>query len=213
MTDIPHFTKDTLAFLNALKANNTRDWFGAHKQDYEGYVKAPAAAFADQMTAALGDLTGHSYASKVYRIHRDIRFSKDKTPYKLNIHMSFSPGGTAPSWMFGLGIDKLSLGVGVWAYEGDDLEAFRQRILGAEGPKIAAVLSQLRADGSRLSDPALKRVPNGYDKAHPHADLLRYKGLAGWRDYPTSFATDPALVARVTNEFKRLRPLFDLLAP
>ncbi|MFV2054175.1 DUF2461 domain-containing protein [Aliiroseovarius sp. YM-037] len=208
------FTRKTLGFLDDLSAHNDRDWFKDHKAIYEAEIKAPALAFGDQTAAALEAMTGLTHTPKLFRIHRDVRFSKDKTPYNTHVHMSFAPDTgqeTPPVWMFGLGLKNLSLGVGIFGFGKQMLEDFRARVVGADGAKIAAMLRDLEASGARISEPALKRVPAGYDKDHPHAELLRYKGIAAWRDLDRSAAIGDDLPDRTVAEFTSMRPLFDYL--
>ncbi len=75
------------AFLGELSSNNTRDWFTAHKTRYESKLKAPALLFLDQVAHDLGRSTGQSLRPKLFRAHRDVRFSKDKTPYHTHLNM------------------------------------------------------------------------------------------------------------------------------
>ena len=76
------FPKETLSFLKNLKTNNNRDWFTKHKTDYEQTIKKPAEEFCPLMTEALSDLTGLPHKAKIFRIYRDVRFSKNKAPYQ-----------------------------------------------------------------------------------------------------------------------------------
>ena len=92
-TGFSGFSDETLAFLNGLKANNSRDWFDANRKSYEAAVKAPSKAFSDIMAGELERLTGTAQKPKIFRINRDIRFSKDKTPYNTHIHISWMPVG------------------------------------------------------------------------------------------------------------------------
>ncbi len=214
-SDFQRFSEAALLFLSDLKANNTRDWFAANKTVYETEIKAPAAAFCDVMTAELQRLTGQVHSAKVFRIYRDVRFSKDKTPYNTHLHIAFTPQSelaSPPMWFFGLGLEKLSLGCGVFSFDPATLEQFRARVTGPDGDKIAGVLADLWDAGMRLHEPELKRVPNGYPKDHPHADLLRHKGLSAWTDLDDrSIITRPDGVRRCMAEFERLKPLFDML--
>lgn len=216
MTVTNPLSPETLAFLKALKANNTREWFAANKADYEAHLKAPAAHFADQMAAALGALTGQAHSSKIFRIHRDVRFSKDKTPYNAHLHIAFTPTGQSgqpPMWFFGLSPGGLSLGCGVFQYDKAALTDFRAAMAGQAGADLIALTAKLRAEGVRLGDPALKRVPAGYDKDHPNAEALRRKGFAAWRDLPDpAFALQPDLAVRVTDLLRPLMPVFLLLS-
>jgi len=122
------FPKEGLTFLAKLKRNNTREWFTKHKPLYQETVEAPAKAFAFEMEELLATLTKRPMSSKVFRIYRDVRFSKDKTPYNTHIHMSFfstdgntGECGAQPAFHFGLEPKKLTLGIGNFGFPKDVL--------------------------------------------------------------------------------------------
>ncbi len=217
MTDLKFagFSPAALGFLDDLKVNNTRDWFAANKTTYETEIKRPAASFCETMSGQLTKLTGRDHKAKVYRIHRDVRFSKDKTPYNAHLHISFEPESnlqSPPMWFFGLGTEKLSLGCGVFGFDKAELDLFRSRVTAPTGGEIAETLGGLEKAGARMSEPQLKRVPHGYPKDHPRSDLLRHKGLASWLDHENrSWVTKPEMMSLCLKEFKKLYPIFDLL--
>jgi uncharacterized protein (TIGR02453 family) len=164
------------------------------------------------MAAALDDLTGKPHGHKIFRVHRDVRFSKDKTPYNAYLRIAFIPKTGVPSWFFGFDPDKLGLGTGVFAFDKADLHRFRERILGSEGAELVRVMDELEGCGIRFGEPDLKRVPAGLPKDHPREKLLRYKGLSAWVDHP-----DPTWIAKrdvvdaCMADFARLKPVFDWL--
>jgi sugar phosphate isomerase/epimerase len=106
-------SRDTIDFLGRLRVNNDRQWFEAHRTDYDAHVKRPGEAFASALAGQLEAATGEPHDCRIFRIHRDVRFSKDKTPYNAHLHISFSPDGGCkeggPAWMFGLDPDGLTL--------------------------------------------------------------------------------------------------------
>ncbi len=217
MTQIPFtgFSACTITFMKQLKADNNRDWFQTRKKVIEEDYKTPALAFSTTMTEQLHSMTGLSHTSKLFRIHRDVRFSKDKTPYNTHMHISFTPEhpmANPPCWFFGLDTEKLTLGCGIFGFEATQLQTFRSRIDGPEGDEIAAILQGLIQNGARLDEPELKRIPSGYAKDHPHEALLRRKGLAVWSDLgDVSAALDKYLITTCRTEFDNLKPVFDLL--
>ncbi|MCV3270733.1 DUF2461 domain-containing protein [Roseobacter sinensis] len=215
MTAFDHFSPAALTFLRDLKANNRRDWFQANKPVYEAEIRDPAKHFGVAMSAALEALTGAPHLPKIYRINRDIRFSKDKTPYNTHLHLSFAPQpatANTPMWFFGLNTEKLSLGCGVFQFDKPGLAAFRARVSGTAGAQLIDLTARLAGKGVRVSPPELKRVPPGFDAAHPHSEVLRRKGFAAWIDLPdTRFVTAPGLVKRTTQALERLHPVFDIL--
>ncbi len=209
------FPPETVEFLKALNANNNRDWFQANKKTYEQDYKKPARTFSAAMTGELELLTGIPHSSMVFRINRDLRFSKDKTPYNAHLHISFIPKcdqASPPCWFFGLDTERLTLGAGVFGFDKTLLEAFRDRINSPDGDVLEKHLKSLRSEGIRISDPDLQRVPAGYPKDHRHADLLRHKGLSAWSDFQgTDAAIGNGMMTSCLNAFTRLRPLFDWL--
>lgn len=216
MRDFDHFDPEALRFLDDLNANNTREWFAANKKTYETQIKHPAAAFAEALAISLGDLVGVGHTPKVFRIHRDVRFSKDKTPYNTHVHISFTPDvaqETPPMWFFGLDTKKLTLGCGVFGFEKAALNAFRDDMAGPRGVELIQLAKALGALGLRISEPALKTVPRGYDKDHPNAEALRRKGFSAWKDIQDrAFVTQPNLVRDCIKEFEQLLPVYRFLS-
>jgi len=209
------FPKEAVKFLSDLKANNSRDWFTANKATYESAIKGPAAEFCEAMSGKLEKSTGAPCKSKVFRIHRDLRFSKDKTPYNAHLHISFTPEtglASPPCWFFGLEPERIVVGAGTFGFDKQALEAYRERIDGPDGKKLVKLFEKLAGQGARTGEPDLKRVPSGYAQNHPHADLLRRKGLSAWLDMEdTKTASSPDFVATCQAKFKTLRPLYDWL--
>ncbi|MGI9508310.1 MAG: DUF2461 domain-containing protein [Geminicoccaceae bacterium] len=211
----PGFPKEAISFLRELRAHNERAWFNERKSIYEREIKLPAKAFSTVMAARLEDLTAKRHGYKIFRIHRDVRFSKDKTPYNTHLHIAFIPEhGQAkpPCWFFGLDPEKLTLGAGIFAFDKGGLERYRKRVLDGDGAALADMMGKLERQGARFGKPDLKRVPSGYPKDHPEADLLRYKGLSAWIDHPDpNAATKPDLTDGCTADFARLKPVFGWL--
>jgi len=177
---------ELVQFLAELRQNNEKAWFDANRKRYETVMKKPANAFADALCGELDAATGLSHGIKVFRIHRDIRFSKDKTPYNSHLHIAFFPEtdeACRSAWMFGLEPEALALGLGSMEFPKELLERWRERVSGPDGEALAGLLAAHEARGARLSDPALKRVPAPYPQDHPRADLLRRKGLSVWIDH------------------------------
>jgi uncharacterized protein (TIGR02453 family) len=132
------------------------------------------------MAAELARLTGRSLQPKVYRINRDVRFSKDKSPYNTHLHMLWSTGAEdRPGWFFAVSPEDVSLSTGVMGFTPGGLDWVRHAIADEPGPWLSAVAA-IRTEGGTLGDwgePPLKRVPKPWDDAHPAADLLRRKSL------------------------------------
>ena len=209
------FPPETVPFLNDLKANNNREWFNAHKATYASALKQPAETFVDVLRPHLEQLAGETLKGKIYRIHRDVRFSKDKTPYKPHLHISFMPpshGETPIGWFFALETDRLILGAGAFQFGKQDLVTWRDRVAGPDGAQLSTLIDDLRQSGARVSEPSLKRVPSGFDKDHPREALLRCKGFSVWQDImDTGLAERPDLVPVIVAGFQTFRPVMGWL--
>lgn len=202
--------KDARSFLNALAENNTRDWFLNHKDQYERDLKHPALALLDTVAAPLEKQTGQVPSTKLFRPQRDVRFSKDKTPYHIHLHMLWSTPPTA--FFFGIGRDYLSVGCGLMRFDKDTLTHWRAAVDSAKGPTIQSEVDRLIAANARIDKPELKRVPAPYDKDHARAELLRRKSLTVWFDLLEDNITKDGLVATLEATFQKLQPLNAMLS-
>lgn len=171
------FSRETLCFLNDLKDHNNRDWFQSQKPRYDAQVKSASKAFTATLATLLSDRYGTNVTAKIFRINRDLRFSKDKTPYNAHVHMSFRDPEADAAWMIGLEVDRLALGYGAFAFDPARLARWREQVSGPAGERLCSLL---RDRPIRLDPPELKRVPPPYATDHPAADLLRRKGFAVW---------------------------------
>ena len=171
---------DARRFFAELQANNTKDWFEANKPRYTDRVRKPAEALGEVMAAELGRLTGRTLSSKVYRINRDVRFSKDKSPYNTHLHMLWSFGAEdRPGWFLAVSPAAVSFSTGVMGFTGEGLDWVRHAIADDPQPWLNAVQRLRPLDGGLADwgEPPLKRVPKPWDEANPAADLLRRKSL------------------------------------
>ncbi len=206
------FTSDTLKFLRDLKANNSRDWFNDNKAWYGAAWKAPAEAFIKSMCFRLQIETDAPHDAKLFRIHRDVRFSKDKTPYNSHLHILFRREGSQAGLFFGLQTDRLVLGAGMMGFDKGQLAAYREAVGGAAGDTLKRDLDQLLDDGGRMNDPELARIPKPYDKAHPRGDLLRRKSLTIWYDHDDpSRVENPDLIDLCATRYATYQPLSEWL--
>ena len=188
-SDTSGFQAGTFQFLRDLAENNSRDWFEAHKAEYQSFVKKPADAFRPALAEALGALAGREMKSKQFRINRDLRFSKDKTPYNTHIRMAFWPAGAAfdgrdaqpPSFFLSIEADHIRLGTGCMAFSKPVLGAFLQALETGRGDQITGLLFDLEAQGFERSEPDLVKPPRGFPKDHAFGDLARHKGLGMWK--------------------------------
>lgn len=170
---------DAFVFLNELEQNNSRVWFQTHKTRYDTQIKRPSEWLMGDVAQWLAARHGTRPKAKLFRPHRDVRFSEDKSPYHTHLHMLwFLPDGR--SWMVGISPTYATAGCGIMAFERPQLDHYRAAIDSSAGAEIAALLA---SSNWRLEPPALKRVPAPYPADHPHADLLRRKGLVAWHDH------------------------------
>lgn len=200
---------DAQKFVRALARDNTRDWFLAHKADYDTKLRAPALVLLDEMTPKLAKLSGCSVTPKLFRANRDVRFSKDKTPYKTHLHMMWTvETGTRqnPVMFFGIDPDSITVGTGMMEFSKDVLADWR-KMVDLDGAYIASKLMQVTDKGYARWEPKLKRVPSPFDKAHPYGDLLRHKGMV----VTGNPALTSDLVANLDAAFTDLWPLSDML--
>ncbi|MBP0481354.1 TIGR02453 family protein [Sagittula salina] len=196
---------DARAFLAELGHDNTRAWFGANKARYDSQLKRPAERLlADVALWLAADLGAHP-RTKLFRPHRDMRFTEDKTPYHTHLHMMWSlPDGRA--WMLGIAPDYATLGAGVMTFSTPQQERYLAAVASAGGKALPALLTGWRSD-----DPTLDHVPAPYPEDHPRAGLLRHTGLVAWADNLEEDLTRDPYTA-ITGTMSRARPLMDWLA-
>ncbi len=179
------FTKETFRFLKDLEGNNSKDWFEANRARFDDHLKAPAldmiAALADRIAAldpalkAVPKLNG-----SLRRINRDVRFSKDKSPYNARLHMIFYAGDKAiggPGMHVVLTPTGVGYGGGHFGIEPGRLAELRARIAGPDGAGLVEALEQAGTAGCTMGEPDLVRVPKGFEAEGRRAELLRYKSF------------------------------------
>lgn len=169
-------------FFKELAANNTKPFYEERKDFYVSEIKKPAELLADLLAEDVARITGVAHKPKLFRIHRDVRFSKDKTPYNAHLHLMWSQREEGkPAWFFGSSPEYLIVGVGVMGLQKERLTAYRA-FVDKRGDELQPALDKARASvGAEVSDwgpEPLKRVPKPYDPEHPHGDLLKRKALA-----------------------------------
>ncbi len=206
------FTTETLDFLNGLAAHNDRDWFMPRKALYERAVKAPAEAFVESVQPELEALADRPLKAKVFRIYRDVRFSRDKRPYNAYVRIGWSPSdgeGHLPGWYFSLEPGKLFLGVGVFDLDARPLDAYRAAVADdRSGGELTALLAKLAKAGAAPQGAALKRTPAPYPQDHPRSDLLRRKGLTvWWETSDPDEMTGGSVVERSLRTFRAVAPV------
>ena len=193
---------EALEFYDGLLADNSKTYWTANKSTYDDKVRAPMVALLEELEPEFGP-------AKVYRPHRDVRFSKDKSPYKTQIAASFERGG-----YIRLSADGLGAGSGMYMFTPEQVQRWREAVADDKsGKPLVKVLDELRAkDIGVSSHDSLTRVPAGYPKEHPRAELLRYKDLVAWRDWPVAAWLGTAKArTRIEEFFRTCAPLNDWL--
>lgn len=188
-------------FYDDLEVDNTRSFWEAHKAVYESAVKRPMVA----LTAALAGEFGEA---KVFRPHRDVRFAKDKTPYKTH-QGAFVAAGPATGWYVEIAPQGMRVGAGYYEAAGPRLAAVRDAVADDKtGPALERILSKLGKDGFEISGERLKTTPRGYDADHPRIELLRHKQLLAGKPYGfADYIHTPGLVDQVRADWRSLKPL------
>ena len=181
----PYFTAEGMSFLNKLEKNNNRDWFHEHKSDYESLIRTPALNFIDDMENDLAHLSPHflAVAKKVggslMRVHRDVRFGRDKSPYKTNIGIQFrhemGKDVHAPGFYLHVEPGDCFIGVGIWRPDSTALGKIRDAIIERDKYWLTAINDKKFKKNFVLSGESLKTAPRGYDKEHPLITDLRRK--------------------------------------
>ncbi|MFH1373999.1 MAG: DUF2461 domain-containing protein [bacterium] len=213
------FPKESVGFLLALARNNQRLWFQRHRDEYADNLLAPAADFVAVMGERLRRISPHVVAipkidQSIFRIHRDCRFSKDKSPYKthLGIWMWEGDGGKNGNsgFYFHLEPPNLMLGVGMYIFHKPMLQEYRDSVVHSRyGPALTRALAAVRRSGPyTIGGKRYVRTPRGYDPQHKRAELLLYGGL--WAGLETPIPKElytPKIVDYCYNHFKNMLPL------
>jgi uncharacterized protein (TIGR02453 family) len=218
-TAAPRFTADTLKFLRALKRNNRREWFNAHRDDYETHVRQPMTVVVERLAHDFRDFAPELVASpkvSMYRIYRDTRFSENKTPYKTHIAAVFPPRGLpkheGAGVYFHVSPDEVWIGGGMYAPQTPQLHAVREHI----AANVRQLRSIVESPGFRrrvgaLEGERLQRVPRGFPKDHPAADYLKFRQFLAGADLPPETATSPRFYGTLLDVFQQIVPLVRFL--
>jgi uncharacterized protein (TIGR02453 family) len=216
---MPTFTADTLKFLRALKRNNRREWFLAHRDQYEAHVRAPMVATIEQLAHDLRrfapDLVADPRRS-LYRIYRDVRFSPDKAPYKTHVAAIFPcrdlPKHEGAGLYFHIAPDEAWIGGGLYAPQTPQLHAVREHIAAnirrfesiVESPAFRRTVGGLHGD-------RLQRVPLGFAKDHPAAEYLKFRQFLAGREIAPEAATRSGFYRTLLTTFTQIAPLVRFL--
>jgi len=208
------FQKNSFKFLKDLQKNNNRDWFTEHKPTFVDIQKQVKELFLEMQ----GNLEKHDDIDKmkIYRIYRDVRFSKDKTPYNPRLAMSFSRLGKHLRGGYFLQIKpgESFLGGGFWQPEKEDLLRIRKEIE-QDATEFREILEEkefVKYFGGKFEGEELKSAPRGFDKEHNDIDLLRKKAFIAIRNFTDEEILSPNFLQEFDNTSKALRPFFNLFS-
>jgi len=193
---------EALEFYEGLSADNSKTFWTAHLEVYEKHVRQPM----EELLAALEPEFG---PGKIFRPYRDVRFSKDKSPYKTHLGAWLSAGGYIQ-----LSADGLAAGSGMYQMSPRQLERYRRAVADdRSGRQLAQIVSKLRKSGITVdAHDVLKTGPKGYPKDHPRIELLRYKGLISWKQWPVgAWLGTRKAKERLVGFLRTSKPLHDWL--
>jgi uncharacterized protein (TIGR02453 family) len=201
MVEFNGFPKELNSFFKNLKKNNAKVWFDNHRQEYEEFVKTPSMAFVVAMGKELKKISPDIQAipkvnKSLFRINRDVRFSKDKSPYKTHLALLFWEGGNkrmeSPGFYFHVEDNNVLIGTGIYMFSRTQLDTYRQSVIDTKlGPDLHKTIQKIRKNGYQMWGEHYKRVPRGFDPTHKYADYLKYNGLTAMVEMkiPKSFYT------------------------
>jgi uncharacterized protein (TIGR02453 family) len=197
------FPPEAFAFYEGLEADNGKAYWTAHKTVFESSISGPLQELLDELEPAFG-------VAKMFRPYRDVRFSKDKSPYKTRQYAVIHSGAAGIQGLY-IGIDADGLHLGGGMYQASTEQARRMRTAidaDVTGRELRKILDGLLRKGFELAGEQLKRVPKPWDDTHPRADLLRYKSLTAHFHYaPDAGLNTPKAKTEVVSRWKALGPL------
>jgi uncharacterized protein (TIGR02453 family) len=192
------FPKEGLKFLADLEAHNEREWFKANKAVFDRALLEPMQELVDELGPG-----------KVFRIYRDVRFSRDKSPYKTWMAATISGG------YISLTADSVGMATGAYMLDGGALAKFRDAVVeDASGKKLQKIADTLQGKGYEVgAHETLKTAPRGYPKDHPRESLLRQKGIYAHKSWPVGkWVQTREVVDRIKSVIKDAKPLNEWLA-
>jgi uncharacterized protein (TIGR02453 family) len=193
---------EALEFYEGLTADNSKSYWTAHLNVYETQVRGPM----EELLAALEPEFG---AGKIFRPYRDVRFSKDKSPYKTHLAAWLAGGGYLQ-----LSADGLAAGTGMYQMAPDQLDRYRRAVTDEwSGKELTSLIATVEKAGISVHGrDSLKTTPRGYPKDHPRLDLLRHKGLVAWQEWtPAAWLGTAAAKKRVVDFLHTSHPLREWL--
>jgi uncharacterized protein (TIGR02453 family) len=213
------FSPKALTFLADLKENNDREWFTPRKEEFAALLQLPmlelVGAVHREMLRFAPEYVGEP-AKCLYRIYRDTRFAKDKTPYKTHVGALLWRTGldknSGSAYYFGVSAEAVEIAGGLYSPDPDMLLAVRQQI--AQDPDAFRATFQTRKVGKLLGElkgEKLSRVPKGFDPEHPAAELLKHKRWVLYTELDPALATGPKLLGEIVTRIEAMAPFVEYL--
>ena len=221
MTAQTHFEPSLFAFLEELSRNNNRAWFQENKTRYELEVRDPMRRFIGDFGPHLRTISAHFIADpranggSLFRIYRDVRFSKDKSPYKTNAGAQFRHEAArdvhAPGFYLHLEPDRIFVASGTWRPDNRALSKIRDAIVEQPEQWQKVTSSKTLRRAGTLTGESLKRPPNGYDAAHPLIDDLKRKDFLAHAEFTEAQVCAPDFMEVFTQTCRAFAPLTQFL--
>ncbi len=221
MTDKTYITPDLFTFFRELQENNDRDWFQANKQRYEKEVREPLLEFVTDFGLRLAEISPHYVADarksggSLFRINRDVRFSKDKSPYKTHAGVQFrhesGKDAHAPGFYLHLEPGGVFGGVGIWRPNTQTLNKIRDKIIDAPEEWERIKGDEAFSSTFTLGGDSLKRAPKGYDPTHPLIEDLRRKDFIASTPFSEAEVCHPAFIERFAETCHTAAPFVGFL--
>lgn len=207
-------TKETFTFLNKLAKHNNRDWFNDHKAEFKAIETQVKSAY--NHLGALMNTHDQIEKIKIFRIYRDVRFSKNKQPYKTHFGGSFARKKPELRGGYYLHIqpnDESFIATGFWEPNKDDLLCIRKEFE-MDDTEMRAILKDktLKSTWGDLVGEELKTAPKGFDKEHSAIDLIRKKQYIFTKKYTDKEVVADGFLEEVNSAFKQIRPYFDYMS-
>ena len=216
-----YFTRATFDFLKDLEVNNNRDWFNENRSRYDNSLKEPALDFIEDFAAPLAKISEHFVADpslqggSLFRIYRDTRFSKDKTPYKTNTGVHFrhfmAKDAHAPGFYLHIQPGENFMGVGLWRPETKVAYAIREHIDQNQAEWKKATRGKRFTDVYSLGGDSLTRPPRGFDPDHPLIDDLKRKDFIASAQLTQKAVTSRDFLKTFESNCKRAVPFMKFL--
>ena len=205
--------KNTISFLKELKLNNNREWFNENKDRFNT-IQSQVKIFAQEVNDSL-NVSDNIEKIKIFRIYRDLRFSKDKTPYKKNIGMAFhrAKPELRGGYYLEISADESFIAVGFWNPNKEDLLRIRKEIE-IDGQEFKRIVNQkkIKEIWGDLKGDEVKTSPKGFTSDHEYIDLIKKKQFIFIKKLKDEDILDEKFQKELVNYFASIRPFFDYIS-